>query len=218
MLLQYARQKVVENGYFFKKGKSRSLLSESAEPASKRSKRTDQVVRTETLQRLESELKITNQRINIKEKQCEQGAAVKNYKLCNDLLEEINSLTKEKHETQAEISVLKRKNKKSNWYMKHKQRSFSISSNDSSNMACSEASSSFDSVPFNVSDESCDAYTQLPIPVSESTPTSLPQPQENSQFSIPVISLKPPTSLPQHEHFQSGLPAFSQQGGQNLKL
>ena len=103
---------------------------------------------------------ITNQHIDIKEKQCKQGVALQNYKLCSDVLEEINSLIKEKHQIQAEIAVLRRKDKKSSWYTKRKEWSFSTSSNDSSNLASSEAEMSplpINSVLSSISDDGSDA-------------------------------------------------------------
>ena len=72
------------------------------------------------MKELEEDLVGINKRISIKESRCEAGAlaAVKNFKLCDQLSDEIAELKKQRREKEAEVRELQRKVRKSKWYMK----------------------------------------------------------------------------------------------------
>ena len=73
------------------------------------------------MKELEEDLVGINKRISIKDSRCEAGAAVKNFKLCDQLSDEIPELKQQRREKEAEVRELQKKEKKSRWYMRKKR-------------------------------------------------------------------------------------------------
>ena len=92
-LLEKACRKVADDGYYFKKGKSRSKVygsSDDTEPASttKRPK-LNQQMREERIKELEEDLADVCSHITFKDKRCSQAEMARNYKACDEITEEI---------------------------------------------------------------------------------------------------------------------------------
>lgn len=87
-LLERARKKVVDDGYVFKKGRSRSKQYGILETA--RRPKCDKDMREEQLQVIEGEMKHIARMLQFKEKRLSQAEAGRNYKVCEQLTEEIN--------------------------------------------------------------------------------------------------------------------------------
>ena len=89
-LLELARKKVSES-YSFKKGKSRSKAYGSWKdkvPTPKRPK-VDKEMRDNRVAELNEIISDLTRRIAIKESRCRQAEAARNYKLCDELSEDI---------------------------------------------------------------------------------------------------------------------------------
>lgn len=132
-LLDAARSKV-DQTYAFKKGKSRSkkYSTDSDQSASKRP-RLSFDARADRMKALEEEVKNIKERISYKEKRREMAENIKNYKNCDDLTEEISSLSKQRRELESELVLLQKKDKRAKSYLLKKQWSFSQGSDDSFN-------------------------------------------------------------------------------------
>ena len=100
-------QEVHESGYMYK-GKSRSKRFGISETTPKWPK-SDSEFRVQRMKELEQDLEGLNKRITIKETRCEAGAASKNFKLCDQLADEIASLKQQRREKEAERQELERK-------------------------------------------------------------------------------------------------------------
>ena len=116
-LLQQAHIMLDESGYQYTKGKSRSKnfgsMSGADEPKLKRP-RTDHEVRTKRKQEIEEEiLTTTNKQLTFKGKRMEAGAQDKDFKLCDQLTEEIANLQRNRRALELERRGLEKKEKKS---------------------------------------------------------------------------------------------------------
>jgi len=118
-LLERARRKVADDGYLFKKGKSRSKVygEQSCTPSSppKRRKLNEQM-RAERLNELAEDVESVGSRVAIKEKCLAQAEAVRNYKLCDQLCEEIQELKSVKRAKSRELVILQQKETRANRY------------------------------------------------------------------------------------------------------
>lgn len=122
VLLNEARKKVNNDGYVYKKGKSRSKqFSEPGEFVTKRMK-TSEDFRVKRISALEEDIKDFNDRLSFKEKRRTQASNSRNYKLCDMLTEEMSTIKQQKREREAELHQLKRKQRKSSWYMQKKNK------------------------------------------------------------------------------------------------
>lgn len=119
-LLDLARKEEHDSGYVCKKGKSRSKTFGTCEDTPKRQK-FDCDYPQRRMKELEEDLVGINKRISIKESRCEAEAAVKNFKLCDQLSDEVAELKKQRREKEAEVRELQKKEGKSKWYMKKKR-------------------------------------------------------------------------------------------------
>ncbi len=92
-LLELARERVSQEGFVFKKGKSRSKRygDPHQESVPKRPKLNEQM-RKERMEELDEDVDSLNRRVAIKEKRLPQAEAGRNYKLCDQLGEEIQEL------------------------------------------------------------------------------------------------------------------------------
>ena len=94
-LLELARKEEHDSGYVYKKGKSRSKTFGTCENTPKRQK-FDCDYPQRRMKELEEDLVGINKRISLKESRCEAGAAVKNFKLCDQLSDEVAELKKQR--------------------------------------------------------------------------------------------------------------------------
>ena len=147
-LMEAARKKVVEDGYVFKKGRTRSKLygvQDSQTTLPKRTKLNEES-RRKRMDDLEDDIKDLSKRITMKEKRCTQAEASHSYKLCDELTEQISELKQEKRIKEKEFSLILRKDKRSKRYKENVQ-SGSLSSASSSRSSTSPSPFSPPSVP-----------------------------------------------------------------------
>ena len=95
-LLELARSKV-NTGYKLKKGKSHSKLLDNAPKPPKHQKRTDSM-RIKHIRDVEDDLRDLSDRLQYKEKRRIQAEICRNYKVCDDLTEEMTALKRQKRE------------------------------------------------------------------------------------------------------------------------
>ena len=128
-LLDRARDLVREGGYEFKKGKSRSKkLVQDTECAEPKRPKTSEGLRIKRIKQLEDDVSDFNDRLQFKEKRRQQATNARNYKLCDQLTEEMSEIKHKKRACEQELESWKRKQHKSSWYKKHKGSSSSSSS------------------------------------------------------------------------------------------
>ena len=116
-LLEAAKTAVYDSGYNFKKGRSRSkrFPTHDADIKPKRAK-FNQEVRTERISQLEEEVKGLDERIGYKEKRVFAATNIKNFKLCDELTEEIMALKSKRYSILQELKQLQQKEKRSKAY------------------------------------------------------------------------------------------------------
>jgi predicted ribosome quality control (RQC) complex YloA/Tae2 family protein len=121
---------VVNSDNKFKKGKSWSkrYVQSSEDPVPKRRKITREI-RESRLNDLETKKKLLNQKVLYKEKRREMAENIKNYKLCEEITEEIEVIQKDISVIEAEVLELRKKGKKADWYIRKKWQ-ISISSSE----------------------------------------------------------------------------------------
>lgn len=156
-LLEMARIRVDES-YQFKKGKSRSKRTP---PAPKR-KKVNQADRLTRMKTLEDDIKNTEQRISYKVKRRQVAEDTKNYRLCDEITEEIGTLTKEKRQLEAELKLLQKKDECSKMYFQRKSASKSPSMSSSRSETYSPPNSDY-------SDENQDSVPTVSRDVSRDT-------------------------------------------------
>jgi len=123
-LLEQARQKVVESGYQFKKGKSRSKkLNPDQQSVVPRLSKINFELRQRRMKELKDDIMQLDEEIAIKHKRREQAESIRNYKLCDELTEEMGRLKKQCRELQNELKAFERKEKKAQWYQNRKHKS-----------------------------------------------------------------------------------------------
>ena len=132
-LLEAAR-KVVDKTYQFKKGKSRSKRHNPPSGLPKRQK-VSKTTRLERMKHIEDDIRNIKERIAYKEKrrQIAEGMnGMKKYQLCDEITEEIGSLSKESRELSCELSLLLKKDECSKRYYRKKSTSTCTSPSQSS--------------------------------------------------------------------------------------
>lgn len=112
-LLTLARVKVNEV-YSFKKGKSRSKQLDNP-PTPKRPK-TSENIRSKHISELEEDIKDLCDRLKYKEKMRDSANMSRNYKLCDQLTEEMSVLKGKRRECEKELNTWKRKQQQAAWY------------------------------------------------------------------------------------------------------
>lgn len=115
VLIELARKKASET-YSFRKGKSRSKVygtSKDGSPTPKRPK-LDKELRDNRIAELNEIIPDLAKRIAIKESRCQQAEPVRNYKLCDELSEEIMHLKSEKREKEKELLLFKKTSEQRN--------------------------------------------------------------------------------------------------------
>ena len=136
-LLELARKSVNDSGYEYKKGKSRSKRfgsASSVKASTPKRPKLDQEFRARRMQQIQEEVKTINTQLSFKERRVEAGAQLKNFKLCDQLTDEISELQRQRRALEMELQCLEKKEKNSNWYQKQKatrKRALSPLSSDS---------------------------------------------------------------------------------------
>ena len=115
-LSDLAREKVAQEGYCFKKGHSRSKAYGNSSQSTPKRPKFDQSMR-KRLDELQEDIKMLTQRISLKEKRCMQAEAARNYKLCDELSEQMSELKAHKREKEKEHVIILRKEKRSLKYV-----------------------------------------------------------------------------------------------------
>ena len=133
-LLVLAQEKVHETGYAYRKGKSRSKSYGSCVEEATRAKRIKTTVgeRTDRIKAIKEELSDLKDRVLFKRKRLEVAESSKNYKLCDQLSEEVGELNKTRRLLEMEMNVLEKKESKSQRYYKSKSRRRESDSDSSS--------------------------------------------------------------------------------------
>ena len=126
--MERARNRVVEGGYKFKKGKSRS--KQSNDPPKLKFEKSTECMRKQNIAALEEDIKDLKDRLQFKEKRRHQSEMARNYKVCDQLTEEMTALKKKKRESETELKFWMRKVQKSTWYNRRKNMSTSETEND----------------------------------------------------------------------------------------
>ena len=120
-LLELARGKVDNDGYVYKKGKSRSKkLSTTTEAPPKKRPKTVESFRLQRISQLQEDVKDINDRLQMKEKRRDQASNSRNYKLCDEIMEEMSTIKQKKREYETELQKLQRKQDQSSWYKNQK--------------------------------------------------------------------------------------------------
>ena len=119
ILLEVARKKVNNDGYVYKKGESIEAMFSTSRVCLK----TSEAFRMKRIQDLEDDIKDLNDRLMFKEKRRDQASNVRNYKVCDMVMEELSVIKQQKREREVELRTLQRKQRKSSWYKQKKTRS-----------------------------------------------------------------------------------------------
>lgn len=135
-LVDAAREEIIEQGFQFVKGKSRSkkTLAATEEPMPKRQKLT-QDVREKRLKDIEEDMADVKERISFKEK---SYLAVSDYRRCDEIKEETIQLKRQLRSLEAEKKRLATSSRQSKWYYR-KKASSSDSGADNSTPSCSDS-------------------------------------------------------------------------------
>lgn len=140
-LVKLAQKALNEEGYQYKKGRSRSkVFGSDSDTAPKRPKLSEEY-RQRRLQQIQEENKSINTRISFKEKRVELASRDKNFKLCDQLTEEIAELQKQRRVLESEMRGLMKKEKKAKWYKVNKDKKLRSSSPVSSDSETATARS-----------------------------------------------------------------------------
>ena len=169
--LLVACQEEVNKTYQFKKGKSRSKrhIAQSDPGSSKpKRKKLTKDFRLERMKAVEEEVKHLKERMSYKEKRRQMAEDQKNYKLCDEITEEISALSKECHVLELEMMELAKKDNRSKMYHA-KKKPMSSTSSDNSTLPPSDESEteSYDTVILSGNDDP-------PTEVDESFQEGLP--------------------------------------------
>ena len=122
-LLKLACVKVNDDGYNYKKGKSRSKRFHESSSAVKQVKQTTTptYVRTQRMLHLEDSLKDIDKQIGFKELRREQAINSRQYQICDEITHEITKLKTQRYQEQIELKSLQHKEQQSKWYKKRKE-------------------------------------------------------------------------------------------------
>ena len=121
MLVEQARMKVNDDGYQYKKGKSRSkkFIDSTSLPPKRR--KISQEFRLKRISELQERVKDLNDQIRSKEKRREAASNIRNYKECDLLTERISELKSDQFQLEAELAALTKQQKRSSAYYRKRQ-------------------------------------------------------------------------------------------------
>ena len=144
-LLCLAKSKVHEDGYNYKKGKNRSRMYGSAQPANEdcfpKRVKIDSIERKRRINDIQDQIADLDKRIGFKNKRVEAAMAAKSFKVCDEISEEISELKSQCRELSCELAVFQKKQRKSITYSNKQKRLKEPMNMDSSNPLSSSSSS-----------------------------------------------------------------------------
>ena len=143
-LLNLARVEVQQKGYSYIKGKSRSkrLMSPPGDTPIPTRAKISAEVRQKRIAALKEDIASLEKQIHFKNKRIQQAENIKNYKLCEEINEEVQVITKRKREVTEELRLFCEKERKARWYRKSKKSSACNAASDDSDIPLSSPSSS----------------------------------------------------------------------------
>ena len=124
-LFERARKKVRESGFQFRKGYSRSKSekrsngnngTESSSDESVKRVKVDKEEREREMLNIKQMLASVEDQIRIKQIRIDKAKTVKDFKLCDQLSENVRSLLREKHEFEKQLAIFQKMEAKSQWY------------------------------------------------------------------------------------------------------
>ena len=129
--MQAARRRVSDEGYVFKKGRSRSKLygNPQAEAAPKRPKYSEDM-REERMATIDEELRDISRIMHFKERRVMQAEAGKKYTICEQITEELMDLKSKKHELEVERRSFINKARRAKCRQRRLQRKEEVESSD----------------------------------------------------------------------------------------
>ena len=139
--------------YKFAHGKSRSKkVTTSSQMEQPKREKIDSEERNQRMETLSERIKDINKHIVLKERRIEQAQGIQNYKLCDQLMEEVDSLKSSRGELESSLRTLQRKDKRSVRYFASKNvprpdTSISEASNEADDVAATPSPST-ESEPF----------------------------------------------------------------------
>ena len=119
-LLELARKEVHESGYVYAKGKSRSKVFNPSTERQPSREKIDKQEREHRIQSIMEQIGDTKKHIELKQKRVEQAQTVQNFKLCDQLADEVSSLKAKRRELESALRSLQQKQKKSKQYYARK--------------------------------------------------------------------------------------------------
>ena len=221
-LLVQAKQSVHDAGYVYRKGKSRSKSYGSAVDDATRPKRvkTSADEHISRMKTIKEELSDLQNRVSYERNGLDAAEVTKNYKLCDQLSEEIADLNKSKQLLEVELDMLQKQDKKSKRYYQCKRESDSDNSSSQMSISSTASRSTWEgSPPFNSSAKKASPCFTSPPPLSVSAPST---PRPVSPFlHVHSISSCPRQVSPQQEADISSVgtdPATPQRQGSSNQI
>ena len=165
-LLEKAQLAVAESGYAYKKGHSRSKRLQSSPATKPKRAKFSQEMRESRIKGLSEEIAQIKDTIRFKDLRLKQAEEVKNYRLCDQISEELLQLKRDRSHLEAELHVWEKKEKRSKSYF----RRLSSDTSEDSDFPLSSLSSatciyppslSSPSYPPSLSSSSCDRPRRL---------------------------------------------------------
>lgn len=148
-LLEKARKKVADDGYVFKKGRSRSkVYGQPDSPSKPKRPKYDEEAREGRIEAIEEELKDISRLLAYKEKSISQAESARNYKLCEKLTEDLMALKSKRRDLEVEKRLFERKNKRARRRAIRKSRESESSDIDSGPMSSRSTTPSRSVTPF----------------------------------------------------------------------
>ena len=120
-LLDLARKKVADEGYNFKKGHSQSKVYGKGSSGARKRPKLDKDMRHQRMDELQEDIQDSTKRISLKEKRVIQAESTRNYKLCDDLSEQISELKQYRRQKEKEYALLQKSEKRAVKNMLKKQ-------------------------------------------------------------------------------------------------
>ena len=185
LLLDEARAKIIQQGFQFVKGKSRSKQDRNDSQPTQTRRKYSQSMRDQRMRDIEEDSQDLADRIAFKEKRISSCENMRDYKKCDELKEEITALKQQRRQLQAELKGIMKSNYQSKWYYDKKSESSKSSERSSRSRSvspCSKRTSrSHSSTPYSSSASASDT----PMIRCE-------QPYQRSKTTIPSLLLTSP--------------------------
>lgn len=122
-LLDLSRAEVQQRGYQYVKGKSRSkrFMSPPTETPKPTRLKVSADIRQQRIRALEEDLSNIEKQLHFKNKRLQQAENIKNYKLCEEINEEVQIVTRQKWELTNELKRFHEKERKARWFQRKKK-------------------------------------------------------------------------------------------------